>query len=159
MPGDEMLKTTVGIFEKLLCADSIMGSAIEAENKVIIPIAGYGFAFGGGEGRSTANMGGAGSGGGAGLNPTAVIVLHKDIRGRDGVQLLPLHKLSPIAEAVSETIPKVVDAIPKVMESMRTASTEGEKKFTAKVTPEGEGGWRAEAETKETTSAEREQRV
>ncbi|RPJ53092.1 MAG: hypothetical protein EHJ95_02885 [Methanobacteriota archaeon] len=138
MPGDEMLKTTVGIFEKLLTADSIMGRPIEAEGKVIIPIAGIGFGFGGGEGRSATATGcaGAGSGGGGGVSPVAVVILHKDVRGRDGVQLMPLHKLSPIAEAVSETIPKVADAIPRIIDSIRT---QGGSKM------EGASGWKAEA--------------
>ncbi|MDI6719155.1 MAG: spore germination protein GerW family protein [Methanomicrobiales archaeon] len=119
MPGEEMLKTTTEILGSLLCASNIMGPPVEAENKVIIPIAGYGFGFGGGDGRSGANSGGSGTGAGAALNPTAIVVLHKDVRGREGVQLLSLRKLSPLAEAVSETIPIVVETIPKVMEQMR----------------------------------------
>ncbi|HZD42758.1 MAG TPA: spore germination protein GerW family protein, partial [Methanomicrobiales archaeon] len=120
MPGNDMLKTTTDILGRLLSASNIMGPPIEAENKVIIPFAGFGFGFGGGEGRDGGTqLGGSGSGAGAGLDPVAVLVLHKDVAGREGVQLLPLRKLSPIAEAASETIPIVVDSIPKVMHEVR----------------------------------------
>jgi uncharacterized spore protein YtfJ len=120
MSGEEMLKTTTNVFEKLLTADTVMGKPVVFEGKVVIPIASFGFGFGGGEGRSPGkDSGGAGSGGGAGMSPVALLVLHKDIPGHEGVQVLSLQKMSPLTEAVVESIPKIADAIPKVMDALR----------------------------------------
>jgi uncharacterized spore protein YtfJ len=120
MPGDEMLKTATGMFEKLLTADTVMGKPIEFGNKVVIPIASFGFGFGGGEGHAPGREGGgAGTGGGAGMSPIALLVLHKDISGHEGVQLLSLQKMNPVAEVISEAIPKVADALPKFVEALK----------------------------------------
>ncbi|MDD1677272.1 MAG: sporulation protein [Methanomicrobiales archaeon] len=121
MSGEEMLKTTTGVFEKLLTANTVMGTPVEFDSKVVIPIASFGFGFGGGEAPSPGNTsGGAGSGGGAGMSPVALLILHKDVSGREGVQILSLQKMNPLTEVISESIPKIADAIPKMMDAMQS---------------------------------------
>ncbi|MDD1674216.1 MAG: hypothetical protein LUQ13_01090 [Methanomicrobiales archaeon] len=121
MSGEEMLKTTTGVFEKLLTANTVMGTPVEFDNRVVIPVASFGFGFGGGEARTPAkDNGGAGSGGGAGMTPIALLILHKDISGHEGVQILSLQKMSPLTEVIVESIPKIADAVPKMVDAMQS---------------------------------------
>jgi uncharacterized spore protein YtfJ len=61
------------------------------------------------------------AGGGGGLDPVALIILHKDVKGPEGVQVMSHKKDSAIAQiisALSETIaPQVIDAIKSMNQS------------------------------------------
>jgi uncharacterized spore protein YtfJ len=121
----EMLKITTDVLDKLLSANTIVGEAVDAGDKTFIPVAGFGFGFGSGEGSGKGKEGemsgqGAGAGAGGGINPVAVIILHKDVKGLEGVQVISLRKTSGIAEVVGtigeEVLPHLMAAVKAKME-------------------------------------------
>ena len=114
MSSEEMLKGTALELEKILQSRNVMGPAIEIGDKAVIPVARFGFGFGAGGG-SGGRGGGEGGGAGGAIEPVAIVVVHKDIRGTEGIRVLSLNKESPIAqviEALSESLaPQVIDAL------------------------------------------------
>jgi len=115
MAGDEMLKMALDELDNLISANTIMGDAIDAGDKTIIPVASFGFGFGAGEGGDKDNVGGAGTGAGGGVSPVAIIVIHKDVRGPEGVQVLSLKKASGISEIITtvgdRVLPQIIGAV------------------------------------------------
>ena len=114
MTGEEMLRTTVDELEKLLTTKNIVGQPIDLGEKSVIPVARYGFGFGGGSNHG--QMGdGAGSGGGGGIEPVALIVIHKDVKGAEGIQILSLRKVHPFSEVITtlseQLAPRVIEAL------------------------------------------------
>ena len=134
MTGEAFLKKTLEELDKLVSANTIMGEPIEADNKTIIPIAQYGFGFGVGEGKSEKAGGGAGSGAGGGVKPVALVILHKNIEGPEGVQVLSLLKKNEIAEIIS-TLGEAV--LPQVAEAIKSRTGSKGAKVT-KESPEPE---------------------
>jgi uncharacterized spore protein YtfJ len=123
MTGDEMLKTTADELDRLLSPSHIMGSAIDLGDKVVIPVAEFGFGFGAGHSHGKeGTSGGAGAGGGGGISPVALVIVHKDVRGVEGIQVLSLRKDNPVAQvisALSESLaPRVIEAL-KAMDAKR----------------------------------------
>ena len=108
-----MLKGTALELEKILQSRNVMGPAIEIGDKAVIPVTRFGFGFGAGGG--SGEKGSSGGGGGGGIEPVAIVVVHKDIRGTEGIRVLSLNRGSPVAqviEALSESLaPQVIDAI------------------------------------------------
>ena len=115
MGADEILDTMLEHLEKMVSANTILGTPVDMGEKVVLPVAGFGFGFGTGEGKSMERGGGAAGGGaGAGITPVAVIIAHKDVRGPDGIQVLSLQKHGAMAEivgTVAESLPTIVQAI------------------------------------------------
>ncbi|HDR73497.1 MAG TPA: hypothetical protein ENN85_06265 [Methanoculleus sp.] len=131
-----MLQITTDVLDKLLSANTIVGDAVDAGDKTFIPVAGFGFGFGSGEadgsgkGKEGEGCGhGAGAGAGGGINPVAVIILHKDVKGLEGVQVISLRKTSGFAEVVGtvgeEVLPHIMNAIKDAMK--KREKTEGKK--------------------------------
>lgn len=117
-----MLKITTEELDQLISANTIMGDAVDAGDKTIIPVAGFGFGFGsgecGGSGKTEKQEGcgeGAGAGAGGGVQPVAVIIIHKDVKGPEGVQVLSFKKTSQVSEIISTVgeavLPQIVGAI------------------------------------------------
>ena len=79
------IKTTVEEIRKVLNIENVVGETIETDDKLLIPITrmGMGFGAGMGEGKGSEDMSGAGAGAGgaAGIEPIAVIVVYKGIKG------------------------------------------------------------------------------
>ena len=72
----------------------------------MIPVTRFGFGFGaggGGEGKEA----GQGSGGGAGIEPVALIILYKDIKGPEGIQVMSLRKESALVQVINALSDKV----------------------------------------------------
>jgi uncharacterized spore protein YtfJ len=114
MSSEEMLKGTAFELEKILASKNVMGPPIDLGDKAVIPVARFGFGFGAGGGFGD-KSGAEGGGAGGGIEPVAIVVVHKDIKGTEGIRVLSLGKESPIAqviEALSESLaPQVIDAI------------------------------------------------
>ena len=129
MSSEEMLQETASKLKEFLMARNVLGEAIDLGDKVVIPVARFGFGFGAGEGTGKSG-GGEGAGGGGGLEPVALIILHKDVKGPEGVQVMSISKENPIAQvisALSETLaPQVIQAI-KSMERKPPAKQDTEK--------------------------------
>jgi uncharacterized spore protein YtfJ len=114
MTGEEILKTTVDELEKLLTTKNIIGEPIDLGEKTVIPVARYGFGFGGAGGHG--QMGdGTGSGAGGGIEPVALIIVHKDVKGAEGIQVLSLRKANPFSEIIGtlseQLAPRVIEAL------------------------------------------------
>jgi uncharacterized spore protein YtfJ len=129
MSSEQMLNETACQLKEFLASKNVMGEPTDFEEKVVIPIARFGFGFGSG-GVQAKDGSGVGAGGGGGIDPVAVIILHKDVKGPDGVQVMSLRKESAIAQVISslsETlVPQVIDAI-KSMNQNRTQGTSGKQ--------------------------------
>lgn len=132
----EPIKTTVDELLKVLATENVIGEVIETEDKMLIPVTKFGMAFGAGsgEGKGPGSQGdgkGSAAGGGAGIEPIAMIVVFKGIAGADGVRILHLTPPNPIARAVSEAVPAVMDLMKegkKTMKEMRKEEKKKEKK-------------------------------
>jgi uncharacterized spore protein YtfJ len=112
--NEEMLKETTNQLREFLVTKNVLGQPVDFGEKVVIPVARYGFGFGAG-GSHSKDGGAQGAGGGGGIEPVALIVLHRDVKGAEGVQVMSLKKDSAMAQAisaVSETLaPQVIGAI------------------------------------------------
>lgn len=134
MTGDEMIRATAEELRNFISAKAIIGDPLDLGDKVVFSIATFGFAFGAGAGRGKAEDGeGGGEGGGAGggVTPIALLVVHKDVKGPEGVQIYSMTKkgqLSEIIETIGETLPSVVERVGgKVLEMRKACAEEGEK--------------------------------
>ncbi|MEJ8542614.1 spore germination protein GerW family protein [Methanothermobacter wolfeii] len=114
MKIEEQIKTTVEELRRLLDVKNLVGEPLETEDKILIPVMkmGVGFGAGMGEGRSSSSEGGAGSGAGAaaGVEPIAVIVILKDVRGPDGVRVIDLRSAGTgrIIQELGSTVTEVI---------------------------------------------------
>ena len=123
MSNEQLLKETTNQLREFLATKNVMGSPVDFGEKVVIPVARYGFAFAAGGGHEKDGSSQA-AGGGGGIDPIALIILHRDVRGAEGVQVMSLKKDSAIAQAiaaVSETLaPQVIGAIKAYSETGKT---------------------------------------
>jgi len=114
MSGEKMLKETAAELKEFLASKNVMGTPVDFGDKALIPVARYGFGFGAGGGQGEKG-GGEGAGAGGGIEPVALVILHRDVKGPEGVQVLSVRKDSTIAQVVailSETLaPQVIEAI------------------------------------------------
>lgn len=127
----DAIKTTVEEIRKVLNIENVIGKPIESEDKIMIPVTRFGMAFGAGmgEGKGPRGQGGgqgAGAGGGTGIEPIAMLVVFKDVKGPEGVKLLSLKSPSPMARAIGELGTAVVD----VMQEGRKMGKKPEKDKT-----------------------------
>jgi len=101
--------------QTMISSNILVSDPIESGNRSIFTISSVGFGFGGGEGKAECGEG-SGAGAGAGVTPIAVMVIHKDIPGSEGVQIFTLGKKGEVAQAIStaaESLPSVIDALRK----------------------------------------------
>jgi uncharacterized spore protein YtfJ len=114
MSNEEMLKETASELKAFLSSKNVMGEPIDFGDKLVVPVARYGFGFGAG-GSHSKDGGGQGAGAGGGIEPVALVILHKDVKGPEGVQVMSLKKDSQIAQviaALGESIaPQMIDAL------------------------------------------------
>lgn len=114
MSTEEILKKTTESLSELISAKKIMGDPIDLGDKIVIPVTKLGLAFGAGSGNGK-DGDRSGAGGGGGIEPLALLVAHKDIKGAEGIQVFSLSKTNPIAQvitALSESVvPQVIDLI------------------------------------------------
>jgi uncharacterized spore protein YtfJ len=113
MTSEEMLKETALELEKLLASKNVMGTPVDIADKAVIPVARFGFGFGAGGGQGKMG-GGEGGGAGGGIDPIALVIIHKELIGPEGIQVLSLKRnaVTQIIEALSESLaPQVIEAI------------------------------------------------
>jgi len=114
MSNEQMLNETASQLKEFLLSKNVIGTPVDLGDKVLIPIARFGFGFGAG-GSNRKDGEGEGAGGGGGIEPVALVIIHKDVKGPEGVQVMSLKKDSALAQvisAVSESLaPQVIDAL------------------------------------------------
>ncbi len=129
MTSEAKLQETASRLKEFLMAGNVMGESIDIGDKIVIPVARFGFGFGAAEG-SGKNGAGEGAGAGGGVEPVALIILHKDVKGPEGVQVMSISKQNPVAQvisALSETLaPQVIQAI-KSMDRKTPAGPDAKK--------------------------------
>lgn len=123
MSPEDMLKSTAEELRESLQPDNVIGTPVDLGDKLVIPVTRFGFGFGAGGGGGT--EGGKGSGGGAGIEPVALIILYKDVKGPTGIQVMSLRKESTLVQVVNALSDKVA---PQIIEAIRQM----EKKETGK---------------------------
>jgi uncharacterized spore protein YtfJ len=125
--NEQMLKETASELKEFLSSRNVMGEPVDFGDKLVVPVARYGFGFGAG-GSHTKDGGGQGSGAGGGIEPVALVILHKDVKGPEGVQVMSLKKDSQIAQvisALSESLaPQLIDAIRTITQARTTDAKE-----------------------------------
>ena len=121
-----MLKMTTEELERLLSPAHIIGTPLDLGDRSVIPIAEFGFGFGAGSGEGAEKKGsGSGAGGGGGISPVALVVVHKDIQGIEGIQVLSLRKESTVVRVISTIAESLA---PQVLSAVKEMSgTKGEK--------------------------------
>jgi uncharacterized spore protein YtfJ len=144
------IKTTVEEIRKVLNVDNVVGETIESDDKLLIPVTkmGMGFGAGMGEGKAQNDMAGsgAGAGGAAGIEPVAVIVVYKNIKGPEGVKIMSLKAPDPLSRALGE----IGNAAVEIMEhGSKMMSCQGDKNKKAKFESK-EGKAKFESNEKET---------
>lgn len=109
MAENDAITGTARELSNLMAARGVFGEPLEIGNKTLIPVFRFGCAFGAGDGKEQ-DAGGAGFG----IDPVAVIILHRDVSGAEGVQVMSLKKGSAVAEVISSfaeaLAPQVIDA-------------------------------------------------
>jgi len=131
------IKTTVEEIRKVLNIENVIGEVIETDDKTLIPVTrmGMGFGAGGGEGKGMQDTGGsgAGAGGAAGIEPIAMIVVFKGVKGPEGVKVLTLSS-NPIAQALGELGTAAMDMARTGMHEMKKKDKDKEMKKKAEET-------------------------
>lgn len=122
----EPIKTTVEELLKVLATENVIGETIETEDKLLIPVTKFGMGFGAGSGEDGEGQG-SGAGGGAGIEPIAMVVVFKGVKGPEGVRVMHLTPPNPIGRAISEAVPAVIDLIKESKETVKDITKEEKK--------------------------------
>jgi len=116
LTSEEMLRETASNLEKLFANKNVIGTPVDLGDKTMITLSRYGFGFGAG-GAHMNQTGGEGGGAGGGIEPIALVIVHKDISGPEGIKVLSLrwNPFAQVFESISENLaPQIVEAL-KVM--------------------------------------------
>lgn len=95
------IKTTVEELRNIINVDNVIGTPIETEDKLLIPVIKMGFGFGAGEGLF-GNEGSDAAGAGAGVEPISMVMIPKKGNTTEGVRVLDLSKGSDANKALSD---------------------------------------------------------
>ena len=114
MATEDILREASRNISELISARRVMGDPVDLGDKVVIPVTRFGMAFGAGS-NTKKEEDGSGAGGGGGIEPMALLVAHKEIKGAEGIQVFSLKKETPVAQvitALSESlVPQVIDLV------------------------------------------------
>ena len=136
MDINDPIKTTVEEIRKVLNIENVIGEPIETDEFLMLPVTRMGMGFGAGMGegkRDDMGAGGAGAGGAAGIEPIAMVVVHKGVKGPEGVKVLSLKAPDPLTRAIGEISNAAVEIMSQGSKMMKQKD---EKKKEAKI----EGG-------------------
>ena len=100
---DSSIEKTLNEIQKVMNTNSIVGTPINANDKVIIPISktalGFGVGVANNNGSSETGLGG--TGGGGSIDPVALLIVYKNIPGPNGVELVRINKEDPMEGLLS----------------------------------------------------------
>ena len=91
-----------------------------------------GAARGGGAIAGGAVAGGAGAGGAAGIEPIAMVVVHKGVKGPEGVKVMSLKAPDPLTRAIGELSNAAVEIISQGSKMMMEKGKKKEAKIEGK---------------------------
>ena len=113
------IKTTVEELRKLVNVDNVIGSPIETEDKILIPVIRMGVGFGAGENNpGEENNRISATGAGAGVEPISMVMIPKKGNDAEGVRVLDLAKGTETNKAISDIGLVISDLIKSYMDSM-----------------------------------------
>jgi uncharacterized spore protein YtfJ len=142
---NDPIKTTVEEIRKVLNIENVIGETIETDEFLLLPVTRMGMGFGAGEaeGKGMDNVGGAGAGAGgaAGVEPIAMVVVHKGVKGPEGVKVMSLKSPDPLSRAIGEVSTaavEIMDQGAKMMKEKGKAKAHFKGKDKGKETKEAE---------------------
>ena len=120
------IKVAVEELRKLINVDNVIGSPIETEDKILIPVIKVGVGFGSGE-NLLKSEGTDVIGAGAGVEPISMVMIPKKGNNAEGVRVLDLSKGSDANKALSDLSLMITDLVKNYLESQNpTDYDEGE---------------------------------
>ena len=119
------IKKTVEELRKLINVDNVIGSPIETEDKILIPVMRMGVGFGAGE-NIFGNEGNDIAGAGAGVEPISMVMIPKKGNDAEGVRVLDLSKGTETNKALSDLGLIISDLVKNYMNSQNTYVDEEE---------------------------------
>ena len=129
------IKTTVEELHKLINVDNVIGTPIETEDKLLIPVIRMGVCFGVGE-NLTGKEGSGAAGAGAGVEPISMVLIPKKGNNAEGVRVLDLSKGNTTNKALSDLGLMIGDIVKKYLNSNDDEYDESEyiePEYTTKV--------------------------
>ena len=112
------IKTTVEELRKLINVDNVIGTPIETEDKVLIPVMKMGVGFGAGE-NILGSEGSDAAGAGAGVEPISMVMIPKKGNDAEGVRVLDLRKGNETNKAISDIGLLVTDLVKSFLDSQQ----------------------------------------
>ena len=112
------IKTTVEELRKLINVDNVIGTPIETEDKILIPVMKMGVGFGAGE-NILGSEGSDAAGAGAGVEPIAMVMIPKKGNDAEGVRVLDLSKGTETNKAISDIGLIVTDLVKNFLDSQQ----------------------------------------
>jgi uncharacterized spore protein YtfJ len=115
MTAEDNIRATIDELQRVLSANSIIGTPIEMDDKIIIPITKMGMGFGTGSSQCGDNnkAGGTsgGAGGGVGVFPVAVVIISKGVAGHEGVRVVPLETQNRTPNVLSDSLGDIASGL------------------------------------------------
>ena len=115
------IKTTVEELRKLINVDNVIGTPIETEDKILIPVMKMGVGFGAGE-NILGSEGSDAAGAGAGVEPISMVMLPKKGNDAEGVRVLDLSKGTETNKAISDIGLIVTDLVKTFLETQQSGA-------------------------------------
>ena len=112
------IKTTVEELRKLINVDNVIGTPIETEDKILIPVMKMGVGFGAGE-NILGSEGSDAAGAGAGVEPISMVMIPKKGNDAEGVRVLDLSKGTETNKATSDIGLIVTDLVKNFLDSQQ----------------------------------------
>ena len=122
------IKTTVEELRKLISVDNVIGTPIETEDKVLIPVMRMGVGFGAGE-SLLGNEGNDVAGAAAGVEPISMVMIPKKGNDAEGVRVLDLSKGTETNKALSDLGLIITDLVKSYMGTMDNSEYVNEEEF------------------------------
>ncbi|MFZ0442934.1 MAG: spore germination protein GerW family protein [Methanobacterium sp.] len=136
MDINDPIKTTVEEIRKVLNIENVIGEPIETDEFLMLPVTrmgmGFGAGMGEGKGRDDMGAGGAGAGGAAGIEPIAMVVVHKGVKGPEGVKVMSLKAPDPLTRAIGEISNAAVEIMGQGSKMMKERAEKKEAKMESK---------------------------
>ena len=112
------IKTTVEELRKLISVDNVIGTPIETDDKILIPVMKMGVGFGAGE-NILGSEGSDAAGAGAGVEPISMVMIPKKGNDAEGVRVLDLSKGTETNKAISDIGLIITDLVKTFLETQQ----------------------------------------
>lgn len=116
----ENIKTTVEELRKLINVDNVIGTPIETEDKILIPVMKMGVGFGAGE-NILGSEGSDAAGAGAGVEPISMVMIPKKGNDAEGVRVLDLSKGTETNKAISDIGLVITDLVKTFLDTQQNS--------------------------------------